>query len=60
MITQIILLGTGVLLPNKSRNASGLIIKIKNKLINEYLLFDCGNGILKQMKITGILRSGLK
>ncbi|NVM00820.1 MAG: MBL fold metallo-hydrolase [Candidatus Helarchaeota archaeon] len=51
---EIVLLGTGVLLPNKSRNASGLIISIKNKYKQDFLLFDCGNGVLRQIEKAGI------
>ncbi len=51
---EIFLLGTGVLLPNKSRNASGLIISIKNNRKQDFLLFDCGNGVLRQIEKAGI------
>ncbi|MHA1298333.1 MAG: MBL fold metallo-hydrolase [Candidatus Helarchaeota archaeon] len=53
---EITLLGTGVLIPNKKRNASGILITLKNKFESEieYLLFDCGNGILRQLEIAGI------
>ncbi|MHA1650562.1 MAG: MBL fold metallo-hydrolase [Candidatus Helarchaeota archaeon] len=43
---KLILLGTGTTLPQKNRNAAGLLIHI----LDEYLLFDCGNGILRQIE----------
>ncbi|MHA1377476.1 MAG: MBL fold metallo-hydrolase [Candidatus Helarchaeota archaeon] len=51
---EIILLGTGVLIPNRARNASGVLVHLKNKSENENLLFDCGNGILRQIEIANI------
>jgi ribonuclease BN (tRNA processing enzyme) len=46
---KIILLGTGTTLPQKNRNAAGLLIQIHENL----LLFDCGNGILRQIEWAG-------
>ncbi|MFX0136193.1 MAG: MBL fold metallo-hydrolase [Candidatus Hodarchaeota archaeon] len=57
---EIVLLGTGVLLPNKSRNASGLIISIKDKYKQDFLLFDCGNGVLRQIEKAGIYFKNIK
>jgi ribonuclease BN (tRNA processing enzyme) len=53
---EIVLLGTGVLIPNKSRNAAGILVKIINRSNgkNVYLLFDCGNGILRQIEKAGV------
>jgi ribonuclease BN (tRNA processing enzyme) len=42
---RIILLGTGTTLPQENRNASGLLVQING----EFLLFDIGNGILRQL-----------
>ena len=47
---EIILLGSGVLLPNKDRNASGLLISIIRGYKRDLILFDCGNGILRQIE----------
>ncbi|MFX1295763.1 MAG: MBL fold metallo-hydrolase [Promethearchaeota archaeon] len=47
---RIILLGTGTTLPHKNRNAAGLLIQIHKN----YLLFDCGNGILRQIEKVNI------
>jgi len=47
---KIILLGTGTTLPNRYRNAAGLIVQINEHLNDHFLLFDCGNGILRQIE----------
>ncbi|HUY00643.1 MAG TPA: ribonuclease Z [Candidatus Deferrimicrobium sp.] len=47
---KIILLGTGTTLPQKNRNAAGLLIQI----FEDFLLFDCGNGILRQIENSGV------
>lgn len=49
-IMKIILLGTGTTLPQKNRNAAGILIQIDG----DYLLFDCGNGILRQIECANI------
>ncbi len=43
---EIIFLGTSAMIPTKERNHSGILINHKN----ESLLFDCGEGIQRQMK----------
>jgi len=47
---KIILLGTGTTFPHRFRNASGLIIQINEQIDAQFLLFDCGNGILRQIE----------
>jgi len=44
---KITLLGTGTTIPHKRRNAPGLLIECNG--CDEYLLFDCGSGILRQL-----------
>ena len=43
---KVMLLGTGATLPQYNRNASGLIVQINE----DFLLFDCGNGVLRQLE----------
>jgi ribonuclease BN (tRNA processing enzyme) len=47
---KIVLLGTGSTLPHKDRNAAGILIQVHDS----YLLFDCGNGILRQIERANI------
>ncbi|MHA1129419.1 MAG: MBL fold metallo-hydrolase [Candidatus Helarchaeota archaeon] len=47
---RLFLLGTGTILPQMNRNASGILVKIGG----EYLLFDIGNGILRQIQKVGV------
>lgn len=43
---KVTLLGTGATLPQSNRNASGILVQINEDI----LLFDCGNGILRQIE----------
>jgi len=45
-INEVILLGTGVTIPSKDRNAPGVLVSIDDGTL---FLFDCGNGILRQI-----------
>lgn len=45
-ISEVILLGTGVTIPSKDRNASGVLAILDDGTL---FLFDCGNGILRQI-----------
>ncbi|RLE46631.1 ribonuclease Z [Candidatus Woesearchaeota archaeon] len=47
---QITILGTSAMMPTKERNPSAIFLKYKT----EGILFDCGEGTQRQMKITGI------
>ena len=47
---EIIFLGTGSMVPTKTRNQSGIIIRFGK----ETILVDCGEGTQRQMKIAGI------
>lgn len=47
---QLTILGTSATVPTKERNHSGYLLTYKS----EGLLFDCGEGIQRQMKIAGI------
>lgn len=47
---EIIFLGTGCMQPTKTRNHSGILLSYKG----ENILFDCGEGIQRQMRIAGI------
>lgn len=47
---KIILLGTGTTLPDRYRNAAGLVIQIDEPFNERFLMFDCGNGILRQLE----------
>jgi ribonuclease BN (tRNA processing enzyme) len=42
----VILLGTGVTIPSKDRNAPGVLVNLDDGTL---FLFDCGNGILRQI-----------
>jgi len=50
-ISEVILLGTGVTIPSKDRNAPGVLVTLDDATL---LLFDCGNGILRQIAKAGI------
>ena len=45
-ISEVILLGTGVTIPSKDRNAPGVLANLDDGTL---FLFDCGNGILRQI-----------
>jgi ribonuclease BN (tRNA processing enzyme) len=45
-IDKVILLGTGVTIPSKKRNAPGVLVTLDD---GTFFLFDCGNGILRQI-----------
>jgi ribonuclease BN (tRNA processing enzyme) len=45
-IDKVILLGTGVTIPSKERNAPGVLVTLDDGTL---FLFDCGNGILRQI-----------
>lgn len=47
---QIIMLGTSAMLPTKDRNPSAIFFSYKT----EGILFDCGEGTQRQMKLAGI------
>lgn len=47
---EITFLGTGSMQPTKNRNHSGILLSYKT----ENILFDCGEGIQRQMRIAGI------
>ncbi len=47
---EITFLGTGSMQPTKTRNHSGILLSCKK----ENILFDCGEGIQRQMRIAGI------
>ncbi|VVB81209.1 Ribonuclease Z [uncultured archaeon] len=47
---QLTFLGTSSMMPTKERNASALFLQFKS----EGILFDCGEGTQRQMKIAGI------
>ena len=50
MTIEVIFLGTGCMQPTKVRNQAGVLLKYKS----EHLLFDCGEGIQRQMRIAGV------
>jgi len=50
-ISEVILLGTGVTIPSKDRNAPGVLVNLDDDTL---FLFDCGNGILRQIAKAGI------
>ena len=50
-ISEVILLGTGVTIPSKDRNAPGVLVKLDDGTL---FLFDCGNGILRQIAKAGV------
>jgi ribonuclease Z len=47
-MTEIIFLGTSCMQPTKKRNHSGFLLRYKN----ENILFDCGENIQRQMRLT--------
>lgn len=47
---EITFLGTGSMQPTKNRNHSGILLRFKD----ENILFDCGEGTQRQMRIVGI------
>lgn len=47
---EIVFLGTGCMQPTKNRNHAGVLLSYKK----ENILFDCGEGIQRQMRIAGI------
>lgn len=47
---EIIFLGTGCMQPTKTRNHSGILMSYKN----ENILFDCGEGTQRQIRIAGV------
>jgi len=49
-MAEIIFLGTSSMQPTKTRNHSGFLLSYKN----ENILFDCGEGTQRQMKIAGL------
>tara|TARA_Y100000034_G_C6809357_1_gene363637 strand:+ start:17 stop:907 length:891 start_codon:yes stop_codon:yes gene_type:complete len=49
-MTEIIFLGTSCMQPTKKRNHSGFLLRYKN----ENILFDCGENIQRQMRLTGL------
>ncbi len=49
MIT-VTFLGTGCMQPTKMRNHAGVLLQFKG----ENVLFDCGEGIQRQMRVTGV------
>jgi ribonuclease Z len=49
-MTEIIFLGTGCMQPTKQRNHAGVILRFKK----ETLLFDCGEGTQRQLRIAGL------
>ncbi|MBU0469969.1 MAG: ribonuclease Z [Nanoarchaeota archaeon] len=49
-MAEITFLGTGCMQPTKTRNHSGFLLSFGK----ENILFDCGEGIQRQMRITGI------
>lgn len=50
MKRELLFLGTGCMQPTKQRNHPGLLLNYHDQL----LLFDCGEGIQRQLKIAGI------
>ena len=49
-MTEIIFLGTSCMQPTKKRNHSGFLLRYKK----ENILFDCGENIQRQMRLTGL------
>ena len=47
---EITFLGTGCMQPTKNRNHAGVLLSFQK----ENILFDCGEGIQRQMRIAGI------
>ena len=48
-MVEIVFLGTGCMQPTKTRNHAGVLLKYKT----EQILFDCGEGIQRQIRIAG-------
>lgn len=48
-MVEIVFLGTGCMQPTKTRNHAGVLLKYKK----ENILFDCGEGIQRQIRIAG-------
>jgi ribonuclease Z len=49
-MAEIVFLGTGCMQPTKTRNHAGVLLSYKK----ENILFDCGEGIQRQMRIAGV------
>lgn len=49
-MTEIVFLGTGCMQPTKLRNHAGVLLQHGT----EYVLFDCGEGIQRQMRVAGV------
>ena len=49
-MVEITFLGTGCMQPTKTRNHAGVLLNYKK----ENILFDCGEGIQRQMRIAGV------
>ncbi|PIN73550.1 hypothetical protein COV20_04985 [Candidatus Woesearchaeota archaeon CG10_big_fil_rev_8_21_14_0_10_45_16] len=49
-MTELLFLGTGCMQPTKMRNHAGVLLQFKA----ENILFDCGEGIQRQMRMAGI------
>ncbi|MDP3697967.1 MAG: ribonuclease Z [Nanoarchaeota archaeon] len=49
-MVEITFLGTGCMQPTKTRNHAGVLLSYKK----EHILFDCGEGIQRQMRIAGV------
>ncbi|MEK6809344.1 MAG: ribonuclease Z [Nanoarchaeota archaeon] len=49
-MAEITFLGTGCMQPTKARNHAGVLLSYKK----ENILFDCGEGIQRQMRIAGV------
>jgi len=49
-MAEITFLGTGCMQPTKTRNHAGVLLNYKK----ENILFDCGEGIQRQMRIAGV------
>jgi len=49
-MAEITFLGTGCMQPTKTRNHAGVLLSYKK----ENILFDCGEGIQRQMRIAGV------
>ncbi len=55
-MVKVVFLGTTCMQPTKDRNHSGIYLKFKEQEI----LFDCGEGIQRQMRIAGLKPTKLK
>lgn len=49
-MVEVLFLGTGCMQPTRTRNHAGVLLMHKK----EYILFDCGEGIQRQMRIVGV------